>query len=260
MHIFDAIESNVRNYIRSFPAVFDTAEAAILTDEQGEKYIDFFAGAGALNYGHNHPAVTKALVEYLQRQGIIHGLDKATVAKRNFLQKFHDTILVPRGFNYKVQFTGPTGTNAVETALKLARRVKKRSSIIAFTNAYHGLTMGSLAVTGNSFYRDDSYGAKANVVHIPFEGYTNTGGNSDTFELLRKQLNDPGSGLDLPAAIIVETIQGEGGINVASNEWLRNLESLCHDFGILLIVDDIQMGNGRTGEFFSFEEAGIVPD
>lgn len=258
MRIFESIESDVRSYVRSFPAVFDKAEGAILTDEQGNEYIDFFAGAGTLNYGHNHPVVTTALVEYLQNNGIIHGLDKATVAKRNFLQKFSDTILAPRHLDYKVQFTGPTGTNAVETALKLARMVKKRSNIIAFTNAYHGLTMGSLAVTGNDFYRDESYGARTNVDHIPFEGYL--GEKSNTIEFLRKQLNDPGSGVDIPAAIIVETIQGEGGINVASSKWLKNLEKLCHDFDILLIIDDIQMGNGRTGTFFSFEEAGVVPD
>jgi len=258
MRIINSLESDVRSYVRSFPAIFDVAEGATLYDEQGQAYIDFFAGAGTLNYGHNHPRVTDALIKYLQRKGVVHSLDKATVAKRNFLQKFSDTILAPRNLEYKVQFTGPTGTNAVETALKLARMVKKRSNIIAFTNAYHGLTMGSLAVTGNDFYRDESYGARTNVDHVPYDGYL--GENINTIDCLRKQLTDSGSGIDLPAAIIVETIQGEGGINVASKEWLKALESLCHEFDILLIVDDIQMGNGRTGTFFSFEEAGIKPD
>jgi diaminobutyrate-2-oxoglutarate transaminase len=258
MRIIDSLESDVRSYVRSFPAVFDVAEGAILSDEQGNEYIDFFAGAGTLNYGHNHPKITNALIEYLQHKGIVHGLDKATVAKRNFLQKFSDTILSPRNFEYKVQFTGPTGTNSVETALKLARMVKQRSNIIAFTNGYHGLTMGSLAVTGNDFYRDESYGVRTNVDHLPFDGYL--GKDINTIEYLRKVLTDSGSGVDLPAAIIVETIQGEGGINVASNTWLKQLEGLCREFDILLIIDDIQVGNGRTGTFFSFEEAGIVPD
>lgn len=258
MRIINSLESDVRSYVRSFPAIFDVAEGATLYDEQGEAYIDFFAGAGTLNYGHNHPRVTDALIKYLQRKGIVHSLDKATVAKRDFLQKFSDTILTPRNLEYKVQFTGPTGTNAVETALKLARMVKKRSNIIAFTNAYHGLTMGSLAVTGNDFYRDESYGARTNVDHVPYDGYL--GEDINTIDYLRKQLTDSGSGVDLPAAIIVETIQGEGGINVASKEWLKALENLCREFDILLIVDDIQMGNGRTGTFFSFEEAGIKPD
>jgi diaminobutyrate-2-oxoglutarate transaminase len=157
-----------------------------------------------------------------------------------------------------VQFTGPTGTNAVETALKLARMVKRRSNIIAFTNGYHGLTMGSLAVTGNDFYRDEHYGARANADSMPYDGYFGPGVN--TIEYLRRFISDKSSGVDLPAAIIVETVQGEGGINVAGIEWLQQLEALCREFDILLIIDDIQMGNGRTGHFFSFERAGIKPD
>jgi len=258
MRIFEEFESNVRGYVRSFPVVFDTAQGAYLFDEHGNRFIDFFAGAGTLNYGHNNPVVKEALIEYLQRDGIVHGLDKATVAKRAFLQKFQDTILAPRNLEYKIQFTGPTGTNAVETALKLARMVKRRSNIIAFTNGYHGLTMGSLAVTGNDFYRDESYGARNNADSLPYDGYL--GPDVDTISYLRKMISDSSSGVDLPAAIIVETIQGEGGINTASLEWLQRLEQLCHDFDILLIIDDIQVGNGRTGTFFSFEAAGIKPD
>jgi len=258
MRIFEEMESEVRGYVRAFPAVFDTAKGAFLYDEQGNEYIDFFAGAGTLNYGHNNPLISEALIEYLQRGGIVHALDKATVSKKNFLQKFRDTILAPRNLEYKVQFTGPTGTNAVETALKLARMVKRRSNIIAFTNGYHGLTMGALAVTGNDFYRDESYGARNNADSVPFDGYF--GDDVNTVDYLRKFLEDGSSGIDLPAAIIVETIQGEGGINVASAQWLRDLEQLCRDMDILLIIDDIQMGNGRTGSFFSFEEAGIKPD
>jgi len=198
------------------------------------------------------------MIEYLQRDGIVHALDKATVAKRAFLQKLHDTILVPRNLQYKVQFTGPTGTNAVETALKLARMIKRRSNIIAFTNGYHGLTMGSLAVTGNYFYKDESYGARHNVAFMPYDGYL--GADVNTLDYMRRFLEDGSSGVDQPAAVIVETLQGEGGINVAGVAWLQELESLCREFDMLLIVDDIQMGNGRTGSFFSFERASIRPD
>jgi|TARA_B100000745_G_scaffold56477_1_gene33366 diaminobutyrate-2-oxoglutarate transaminase len=258
MRIFEEFESNVRGYVRSFPTIFDTSKGACLYDEQGNRYIDFFAGAGTLNYGHNHPTITNALIEYLQRDGIVHGLDKATCAKRDFIQQFKDVILEPRNLDYKIQFTGPTGTNAVETALKLARMIKRRSNVIAFTNGYHGLTMGALAVTGNDFYRDESYGARNNADSLPFDGYF--GPNVDTIEYLRKLIADPSSGIDLPAAIITETVQGEGGVNPASFEWLKKLEELCHEFGILLIIDDIQVGNGRTGTFFSFEKAGIKPD
>lgn len=258
MRIFSEMESEVRGYIRSFPAVFDQAKGSEMFDEHGNRYIDFFAGAGSLNYGHNNPAVSEALIEYLRHDGIVHGLDKATVAKKAFLKKFRDTILAPRNLDYKIQFTGPTGTNAVETALKLARMVKQRSNIIAFTNAYHGLSMGSLAVTGNSFYRDESYGVRANSAFVPFDGYM--GKDFDSMAYLRRLLSDQSSGVDLPAAIIVETVQGEGGIHVARDEWLVELQTICREFDILLIIDDIQMGNGRTGTFFSFERSGITPD
>lgn len=258
MRIFEEMESEVRGYVRSFPAMFDVANGSLLYDEQGKRYIDFFAGAGTLNYGHNNPIITEALIEHLQRGGIVHGLDKATVAKRAFLQKLRDTILAPRNMTYKVQFTGPTGTNAVETALKLARMVKRRSNIISFTNGYHGLTMGALAVTGNNFYRDESYGARNNVAFMPYDGFL--GPDVDTIDYMRRYLEDGSSGVDIPAAVIVETVQGEGGVNVASDEWLRRLQALCREFDILLIVDDIQVGNGRTGTFFSFERAGIHPD
>lgn len=258
MRIFEQLESEVRSYVRSFPVIFDTAEGSFLFDEQGNRYIDFFSGAGTLNYGHNNPVISNALIEYLQRNGIVHGLDKATSAKKRFLQKFYDTVLAPRNLEYKIQFTGPTGTNAVESALKLARMVKGRSNVIAFTNAFHGLTMGALAVTGNNFYRDEFFGMRSNVDHMPYDGYF--GPDVNTIEYLRRFLEDKSSGIDLPAAIIVETVQGEGGIHVASVEWLQQLEQLCHEFDILLIVDDIQVGNGRTGTFFSFERAGIKPD
>ena len=258
MRIFEEMESEVRGYVRSFPAVFSTARGAEMFDEHGKRYIDFFAGAGTLNYGHNNPFITDAMIEYLQNGGVVHGLDKATVAKRAFLIKLRDTILAPRNLQYKVQFTGPTGANAVETALKLARMVKRRSNIISFTNGYHGLTLGALAVTGNYYYKDESYGSRSNTAFMPYDGFLGQGVN--TIDYMRRFLEEGSSGVDLPAAVIVETVQGEGGVNVASIEWLQQLEALCREFDILLIIDDIQVGNGRTGAFFSFERAGIYPD
>jgi len=257
MRVFENLESQVRGYIRSFPTIFATAKGAILTDEQEVEYIDFFAGAGTLNYGHNNSRIQEALINYLQNDGIVHGLDMATTAKKEFIQTFQDTILAPRNLEYKLQFTGPTGTNAVETALKLARLVKGRSNVVAFTNGYHGLSQGSLAVTGNNEYRDESYISRCNATFMPFDGYF---GDWNTLEYFRKFLEDGSSGVDIPAAVIVETIQGEGGINVASAKWLQELETLCREYDILLIIDDIQVGNGRSGEFFSFEFAGINPD
>ena len=258
MQIFEQVESQVRSYIRAFPTVFAKAKGATLYDEQGKAYIDFFAGAGTLNYGHNNDAITAAMIGYLQNDGVVHGLDMGTTAKKQFLQTFKETILAPRKLNYKIQFTGPTGTNCVETALKLARRVKSRSNVVSFTNGFHGLTMGSTAVTGNKNYRHEAYVNRSNVSFMPYDGYL--GSNVNTINYLRKALEDNSSGLDIPAAVIVETVQAEGGVNVASFEWLRQLEQVCRDHDILLIIDDIQVGNGRSGDFFSFEAAGISPD
>jgi len=258
LSVFSAVESEVRSYIRSFPTVFDTARGSILTDEAGREYIDFFCGAGTLNYGHNHPLIKRDVIAYLSDDRIQHALDMATVAKRRFLELFRDVILAPRGLDYKLQFTGPTGANAVEAALKLARLATGRRTVVAFTHGYHGLSLGALAATANGWFRDAAGTGLDDVVFHPFDGYF--GPEVDTVAMLRTLLDDPSSGLDLPAAVIVETVQGEGGVNVASAPWLRALREVCTERGILLIADEIQIGVGRSGRFFSFEEAGIVPD
>jgi diaminobutyrate-2-oxoglutarate transaminase len=257
-NIFDHLESEVRSYCRAFPAVFQKAKGPFLYDENGQEYLDFFSGAGTLNYGHNNPVIKQAVVNYLEEDGVVHGLDMWTKAKREFLETFEQTILKPRQLDYKVQFTGPTGANAVEAALKLARKIKQRANIIAFTNGYHGLSAGALALTGNRHFRNEAFVSRLNVSFMPFDGYCGEGVN--TLDYLRRCLADNSSGVDVPAAVIVETIQAEGGINVAHNDWLRGLQTICREFDILLIVDDIQVGNGRTGTYFSFEPAGIQPD
>lgn len=258
LDIFEQYESNVRGYIRAFPVVFDSARGSTLTAADGREYLDFFAGAGVLNYGHNNPHFTRALIEYLERDGIIHGLDMATSAKKAFIEAFERIVLQPRGLDYKIQFTGPTGANAVEAALKVARNATGRSNVVAFTNAFHGLSLGGLAATGNRHYREAAGVALGDVTRLPYDGYLGAG--VDTLDLFEKMLADPGSGLDLPAAVIVEAVQGEGGINVASAPWLQRLRRITEERGILLILDEIQSGIGRTGSFFAFEESGIVPD
>ena len=258
MKIIEKLESNVRSYSRSFPVVFEKSKDAFMFDAEGNRYIDFFAGAGTLNYGHNNELMKKKVLEYIENDGIVHGLDMATVAKENLLDQFDEIILQPRQMDFKIQFTGPTGTNAVEAALKLARMVKKRSNIISFTNGYHGLTMGSMSVTANAYYRDEAFINRADVSFLPYDGYFGDGVNTAAY--MRRLLEDGSSGVDIPSAIILEVVQGEGGIHVASDEWLREIEKICHEFGIILIVDDIQVGNGRTGNFFSFEKSGIKPD
>jgi diaminobutyrate-2-oxoglutarate transaminase len=258
MKIFDEIESEVQSYARAFPRVFNRAKGEFMWDEDGNQYLDFLAGAGTLNYGHNNPIFKETLLEYIQSDGITHGLDMHTKAKGEFLETFNEKILKPRNMEYMVQFTGPTGTNAVEAAMKVARNVTGQQNIVTFTNGFHGVSLGALAATGNSHHRDAAGVSLTGTHRMPYDGYL--GDNIDTTEYLDKVLSDSSSGINSPAAVIVETVQGEGGINVASIEWLRNLQTVCRKHKILLIIDDIQAGCGRTGDYFSFEEAGIEPD
>lgn len=258
MRVFDELESEVRSYCRSFQTVFAKAKDYRLWDKAGNEYIDFFAGAGALNYGHNNPRLKSRLLDYIAMDGVTHSLDMATEAKEKFLLRFNEVILQPRKLKYKVMFPGPTGTNAVESAIKIARKVTGRQTIMSFTNAFHGMTLGSLSLTGNKFKRAGAGVPLHNNVFMPYDGYF--GEETDTVEYIEKLLQDDGSGVDVPAAIILETVQGEGGLQVARFEWLKQIEELCRRREILLIVDDIQMGSGRTGTFFSFEPAGIKPD
>jgi diaminobutyrate-2-oxoglutarate transaminase len=258
LDVFERLESEVRSYCRGFPTLFTKARGYKLYDAEGKEYLDFFAGAGALNYGHNHPKLKEQLVQYIMDDGVTHSLDMATAAKKQLLETFEKVILAPRNMAYKVMFPGPTGTNAVEAALKLARKVTGRQTILSFTNGFHGMTLGSLAVTGNGFKRGGAGVPLSHAVSMPFDSYF--GDDVDTADYIEKFLEDGGSGMEIPAAVIVETVQGEGGLNAASFEWLKKIEAICRKFDMLLIVDDIQVGCGRTGTFFSFESAGIQPD
>nr|WP_299241068.1 diaminobutyrate--2-oxoglutarate transaminase [uncultured Halomonas sp.] len=257
--ILERMESDVRTYSRSFPTVFTKAQGARLHTEDGKSYIDFLAGAGTLNYGHNNPKIKQALVDYITSDGIVHGLDMWTEAKRDYLETLEEVIFKPRNLDYKVHLPGPTGTNAVEAAIRLARVATGRHHIVSFTNGFHGVTMGSLATTGNRKFREATGGIPTQgASFVPFDGYM--GDHVDTLDYFEKLLGDNSGGLDRPAGVIIETVQGEGGINVAGLDWLKRLEQICRDHEILLIVDDIQAGCGRTGKFFSFEHAGITPD
>ena len=254
----ERLESEVRTYSRSFPTVFTRARGATLYDENNKEYIDFLAGAGTLNYGHNNPKLKKALLDYIMDDGLTHGLDMWSTAKREFLETLEDVILKPRGLEYTVQFCGPTGTNAIEAALRIARNVTGRTNIVSFTNAFHGVTLGALAATANSKFRHAAAMPTQGVSFMPYCGYMD--GDSSSLAFLEKTLTDNSSGVDFPAAILLETVQGEGGINVASIEWLEGIDKICKKHGILLIVDDIKTGCGRTGKYFSFEHADISPD
>ncbi|NEO62827.1 MAG: diaminobutyrate--2-oxoglutarate transaminase [Moorea sp. SIO4G2] len=258
MNIFTKLESEVRSYCRLFPTVFTKAVGDTLIDESGRTYIDLLAGAGALNYGHNNPKLKKRLLEYIESDAITHSLDMFTSAKQQFLERFEEVILIPRGLNYKVMFTGPTGTNSAEAALKLARKVTGRKTVICFTKGYHGHTLGALAVTPNPTYQKAAGIPLGHVLTVPFEDKNGT--KDDSLDYLEKLVDDLSLNQEKPAAVILETVQSEGGINVASVPWLQRLAQITQEREILLIVDDIKVGCGRTGPFFSFERAGLKPD
>lgn len=258
LDVFESLESEVASYCRDWPVVFDRAQGSRIYDEDGAEYLDFFSGAGALNYGHNHDLIKAALVDYIVQDGMTHGLDLHTTAKAAFLESFSRQVLQPRGLDYRIQFTGPTGANAVEAALKLARKVTGRRGVFAFMGGYHGHSLGALAATANRTHRAAAGTELGGVTFLPFP--QGPMGQIDTLAYLRTVLMDGHSGIELPAAIILETVQAEGGVYVAPVEWLVALRQICDDHGILLIVDEIQTGVGRAGGFFSFERAGIVPD
>jgi len=256
--VFLRRESEARGYSRSFDTVFKAARGSLMIDADGREYIDFLAGCASLNYGHNDPDMKKALIDHIEQDGLAQGLDLFTTSKRAFMRSFERLVLTPRNLDYKVQFVGPTGTNAVEAAMKLARKVTKRTNIIAFTNGYHGVTQGALAATGNKKNRVGPEIQLTGVSRAAFDGYLGDG--YDTADILEKMLSDPSSGIDEPAAILFEPIQGEGGLNVAGIKWMQKIAAIAKRHGALLIADEIQTGCGRTGTFFAFEAAGIEPD
>jgi len=256
--VFQRRESEARSYCRGFDTEFVRARGSELTDKAGRTYIDFLAGCSSLNYGHNDPDMKTALIEHISNDGVAMGLDLHTDAKRGFLEAFERHILAPRGMDHRVMFTGPTGANAVEAAIKVARKVTGRTNVIAFTNGFHGVTLGALAATGNGYHRGGASAELSGVTRMPFDGYFGEG--TDTADYLDTMLADASGGIDAPAAIMFETVQGEGGLNAASPEWVRRMAGIAKKHGALLIVDDIQAGVGRAGTFFSFEEMGVTPD
>lgn len=257
MEVFAKYESEVKSYCRNYPVVFDKAKGARLWDTDGGEYLDFFSGAGALNYGHNHEGIKQRLIDYISDDRIMHGLDMHTAAKREFIEYYEENILKPRGLDYKIQFTGPTGTNAVEAALKLARKAKHRSGVFALMGAFHGMTLGALSLTTDEESRLAGGVALHDVTHIPAPYMFP---ELDVIKYIETLINDDHSGVALPAAIVIESMQADGGVHPLDISFLRRLRELCTKYDILLICDDIQVGCARTGWFFSFERAGIVPD
>ncbi|WP_404317799.1 diaminobutyrate--2-oxoglutarate transaminase [Malaciobacter canalis] len=252
--IFETYESEIRAYCRAVPTVFKASTNATMIDEDNKEFIDFFGGAGVLNFGHNNPKMKEALIEFIQRDGVAHSLDMFTDVKRDFIKTFVDTVLKPRGWeDRKLQFTGPTGTNAVEAALKLARKITGRTEVVAFNRGFHGMTLAALACTANNAFRSSSGVPLNHVIRDTFN-------DMDALENLRQKMFDLASGMLPPAAFIVEPVQAEGGVRIATKQWLQGVQQLAKDTGALFILDSIQCGCGRCGSYFSFDDLDVDPD
>ncbi|WP_186196435.1 diaminobutyrate--2-oxoglutarate transaminase family protein [Burkholderia gladioli] len=261
------VESNARTYANTFRKMFVRAQGSRIYDADGKAYLDCLANAGTLGLGHNHPEVKEAVLQYLDSQQLQQALDLATPAKLAFVETLISQLPVGMRESSKIQFCGPSGSDAVEAAIKLARHHTGRSSIMAFHGAYHGMTAGSLAAMGNLNAKRAPGMATSGVHFLPYPyrfrcPFGTDGTSTDTLSInyIDNVLSDPESGIAKPAAIIVEAVQGEGGCIPASVEWLRALRELTIKHDVPLIVDEVQTGLGRTGKMFAIDHAGIIPD
>ncbi len=259
-------ESNVRSYPRKLPFAIESAQGAWITDVEGKQYIDCLSGAGTLALGHNHPVVTDSIKALLDSKLPMHTLDITTPLKDKF-SEFIYTLLVTDSDEYRLQFCGPTGADAVEAALKLAKQVTGRSGIISFSGGYHGMTHGALAVTGNLAPKQGIDGLMSPVQFLPYPntyrcafGLSSEQSISAHMTYFEHFLKDVESGVVKPAAVILEVIQGEGGVNPAPIEWLKQVRKVTRELDILLIIDEVQTGFCRTGRWFAYQYADIDPD
>lgn len=266
LHRQAKFESKVRSYPRKLPFAIQSAKGAWITDVEGNKYLDCLSGAGTLALGHNHPVVTESIKKLLDSNLPMHTLDITTPLKDKFSQFMYE-LLGTNSDEYCLQFCGPTGADAVEAAIKLAKQVTGRSGVVSFSGGYHGMTHGALAVTGNLAPKEGIEGLMNSVQFLPypntyrcafglpFEQSVNA--HMSYFEHF---LKDVESGVVKPAAVILEVIQGEGGVNPAPIEWLKHVRRVTKEIDILLIIDEVQTGFCRTGRWFAYQHADIDPD
>lgn len=259
-------ESSVRSYPRKLPLAITKAQGCWVTDANGRDYLDCLAGAGTLALGHNHPQITEAIQQVLQQGLPLHTLDLTTPLKDEFSESLL-FFLANNVNDYCLQFCGPSGADAVEAALKLAKTVTGRRHIISFSGGYHGMTHGALAVTGNLAPKQQVSGLMPDVQFMPYPhayrcplGLGGEQGSTALSHYFERFIEDVESGVCLPAAVILEAVQGEGGVNIAPIAWLQKIRELTQRHGIVLIVDEVQAGFGRTGKRFAFQHAGIEPD
>ncbi|USD66366.1 pyridoxal phosphate-dependent class III aminotransferase [Vibrio sp. SCSIO 43136] len=260
-------ESAVRSYPRRLPIAINRAHGALVEDTRGQLFLDCLAGAGTLVLGYNHPEINQALKDQLDSGLPYQTLDITTQAKDNFIKRVKRFLPAELGDNSVLQFCGPSGADAVEAAIKLAKQTTGRNTMIAFRGAYHGMTNGTMGMMGNLGTKARRTGLMSDVHFMPFPysmrcpfGIGGDQGARAGIRYIERMLNDDEAGIMKPAAIVVEPVQGEGGVIPAPAFWLKELRRICDEHQILLILDEIQCGVGKTGHNFAFEEAGIVPD
>ncbi len=262
-----ARESNARSYPRRLPLAIQRAEGIHVTDMDGKTYYDCLAGAGTLALGHNHPAVVDAIKATLDQKLPLHTLDITTPLKEAFVDELFASLPQEFAQDARVHFCAPTGADAIEAAVKLAKIASGRSGVLSFHGGYHGSTHATMSLSGTLHQKGDIPGLMPEVQFLPYPysyrcpfGVGGEQGHQLSARYIRSLLGDPESGVRPPAAMILEVVQGEGGAIPAPVEWLREMRRITEEHGILLIVDEVQTGFGRTGKLFAFEHAGIVPD
>ncbi len=260
-------ESNARSYPRKFPFALKKAKGLWIEDVEGNKYLDFLCGAGTLALGHNDPEINQAMIDLISEDAPLHTLDLTTPVKDEFVHMLLSLLPGELKNNAKIQFCSPSGTDATDAALKLCKTATGRSEIIAFSGGYHGMGHGALALTGNLNAKNKVHGLMPGVHFMPYPysyrcpfGLGGDAGVKAACAYFERLLKDPESGITKPAAVILEPIQGEGGVIPAPVELLQTVRRVTQELDIPMIVDEIQCGIGRSGTFFAFEEAHIVPD
>jgi diaminobutyrate-2-oxoglutarate transaminase len=259
-------ESNARTYARNLHIVLAKAEGMVVTDVDGRRYYDCLSAAGTLPLGHNHPFVLAAIRRALDEGVPMQTLDLATPLKDAFIDALFSTL--PENFakNARIQFCSPAGTDAIEAAVKLVMTASGHSTMLSFQGGYHGHTQGALALMGSLSPKAKIAGAGGGVQFLPYPYSYRCPfgrGGAETARLsaamIRTLLTDPEGGV-LPAGMVLETVQGEGGVVPAPVEWLREIRAITEEAGVSMIVDEVQSGWGRTGRLYGFEHAGIEPD
>lgn len=267
LRFIESKESNAKTYARVFNRVMSRGLLSKIWDVDEREYIDCLACAGALPLGHNHPYVMQRVEAFIQSGHIQQGLDIPTIAKHDFLEQLMLTLPADFAENARIQFCGPTGSDAVEAALKLFKTATGRRSVFAFHGAYHGMTLGALSLMGNVGPKAAITGFAPETHFFPYPhssrcqfGIGGVQGEEASLTYMENVLSDPESGITKPAMVILEAVQGEGGCIPAPPDWLRKLRTMTERHDIPLVVDEVQTGFGRTGTMFACEEAGIVPD